>query len=76
MQSYVHGASAIPLIGATLGDYFDAQAARFGANEAVVSRHQNRRLTYAQLKAATDELARGLIDQGRGTGLEVAPYHT
>ena len=67
-DSYVHGASTVPLIGATLGEYFDAVAARFGPNEAVVSRHQGRRLSYAQLKVATDEFARGLIALGVGHG--------
>jgi fatty-acyl-CoA synthase len=55
MDSYAHGASAVPLIGETIGKHFDRVAAAHGANEAVVSCHQNVRMTYAQLRAATDE---------------------
>ena len=76
MKSYVHGASPVPLIGATLGEYFDAQAQRFGANEALVSRHQSRRMTYAELQVATDEFARGLMALGVQHGDRVGIWST
>ena len=49
--SYTSGTSDVPLIGLTIGDMFDGIADRYPDNEAVVSRHQNLRYTYRQLKA-------------------------
>ena len=46
--SYVHGASAKQLIGQTIGRFFDEACARHAEREALVVRHQNVRLTYAQ----------------------------
>jgi fatty-acyl-CoA synthase len=76
--SYVHGASDIPLIGATIGDLFDRVAAQLPDHEALVSRHQNVRLTYAQLRDACDAFARGLLALGVEKGDRVgiwAPNH-
>ena len=39
--SYVHGSSDVPLIGDTLGAFFDKVVAWFGEREALVVRHQN-----------------------------------
>ena len=64
--SYVHGSSDKPLIGQTIGRYFDDACARHGQREALVVRHQNVRLTYAELKLKVDALACGL----RRLGLE------
>jgi fatty-acyl-CoA synthase len=59
--SIVKGAVDSPLIEITIGAYFD-QASRDHANElALVSRHQNARLTYAQLREKVDALACGLL---------------
>ena len=76
MQSYVHGASPVPLIGATIGSYFDAIADRYPTTDAVVSLHQNVRMTYAQLKEATDLFARGLIALGVRHGDRVGIWST
>ena len=38
--SYVHGASQQPLIGATIGDHFDAICQQYASREALVVRHQ------------------------------------
>jgi fatty-acyl-CoA synthase len=62
--SYVHGASEVPLIGTTIGDLFDRVAAQLPDHEALVSRHQNLRFTYAGLRDACDRLARGLLALG------------
>jgi fatty-acyl-CoA synthase len=62
--SYVHGASSQPLIGQTLGRYFDALCARSAGREALVVRHQSVRLTYAELKERVDSLACGLLRLG------------
>ncbi|MEA2524043.1 MAG: fatty-acyl-CoA synthase [Thermomicrobiales bacterium] len=62
--SYVHGASDVPLIGATIGDLFDRVATQLLEHEALVSRHQGLRYTYAELREACDRFARGLLALG------------
>lgn len=76
MSSYAHGASPIPLIGETIGAHFDRLAERHAAADAVVSVHQGVRLTYAQLRAATDEFARGLMALGVQHGDRVGIWST
>ncbi|KAA3654188.1 MAG: AMP-binding protein [Proteobacteria bacterium] len=66
--SYVHGAAAQPLIGDTIGRCFDAACARHGAQEALVVRHQNVRLSYTELKLKVDALACALIRLGLKPG--------
>ena len=60
-QSYVHGASATPLIGATIGVSFDRSASTWPDREALVVRHQHIRWTYAELKRQVDAFAAGLL---------------
>ena len=67
-QSYVHGASDKQLIGQTIGRFFDEACARHAEREALVVRHQNVRLTYAQLKSKVDALACGLMRLGLEPG--------
>ena len=67
MGSYANGPSTQPLLGETIGKNLERTAARAPDNLALVSRHQNRRYTYAEFDAAVDEVARGLL----GLGLEV-----
>ena len=67
-SSYVHGASSKPLIGATIGRFFDAACARHRDNEALVVRHQNVRLTYGELRRQVDALACGLMRLGLKPG--------
>ncbi len=62
--SYVHGAATTPLIGMTLGEFFDQTVAKHGGRDALIVRHQNVRLTYSQLAVEVDRLARGLIAEG------------
>src|SRR3954452_8016562 len=64
MLSYAHGAYDTPLIGRTIGEDLERTAARFGDRDALVSRHQSTRMTYAQLDAAVDRVARGLLAAG------------
>ena len=61
LSSYAHGASPVPLLGETIGDNLDRVARRFPGNDAVVSVHQNRRLTYAEFAAETDRLAKAFV---------------
>ena len=64
LPSYAHGASPAPLLGETIGDNLDRIAGRFPDNDAVVSVHQNRRLTYARFVAETDRLAKAFVAAG------------
>ncbi|MDP9293845.1 MAG: AMP-binding protein [Actinomycetota bacterium] len=66
--SYAHGASAEPLLGETISANLDRTVARWGDREALVSRHQGQRLTYAQLGDAVDRVARALIAAGLEPG--------
>jgi len=58
--SYVHGASDQPLLGETIGQFFDAACARWADRPALVVRHQNVRLSYGELREQVDRLAAGL----------------
>jgi fatty-acyl-CoA synthase len=64
LSSYAHGASPVPLLGETIGDNLDRLARHFPGNDAVVSVHQGRRLTYAELSAETDRLAQAFVASG------------
>jgi fatty-acyl-CoA synthase len=66
--SYVHGASAVPLLGETIGQNLRRTVDRVGDKEALVVRHQGYRATYAQLWAETSRAARGLLAHGIGKG--------
>ena len=62
--SYAGGTSTVPLLGQSIDANLRAAVARFGEREALVDVATGRRLTYAQLDAAVDELARGLVGRG------------
>jgi fatty-acyl-CoA synthase len=66
--SYSHGTSDTPLLGDTIGANFERTAARFADRPALVSRHQDVRLTYAELDAAVDAAAAGLLRAGIRAG--------
>ena len=66
--SYVHGASEKPLIGETIGDHFDNICTRYANRQALIVRHQNVRMTYAQLKEVVDNVACGLRRLGLQAG--------
>src|SRR5947208_6186632 len=72
--SYAHGASAVPLLGETIGENFERTVARFPDAEALVSRHQSKRFTYAELNEAVDVLARGLLHLGLEPGTRVGMW--
>jgi fatty-acyl-CoA synthase len=63
-SSYARGGSSSPLLEETIGANLDRTVARFGDREALVSCAQERRYTYAELGAAVDRLARGLLGAG------------
>jgi fatty-acyl-CoA synthase len=66
--SYVSGTSGTPLIGATIGDFFDSAVERWGTFDALVVRHQNIRWTYRELQDRVDRLAAGLLALGLQPG--------
>lgn len=66
--SYSSGISGKPLIGMTIGDKFDETVGRFPDNDALIVVHQNIRLTYAELQARVNQVARGLIGLGLRKG--------
>jgi fatty-acyl-CoA synthase len=66
--SYVHGASNTPLIGATIGEYFDRTAERYGERDAVIVRDQQIRWSWRELKERVDDFAAGLIALGLDGG--------
>jgi len=68
LQSYACGRTDQPLITQTLGDFFDAMAERQGPHEALVVRHQDVRLSYAELKREVDRLASSLLHCGLRKG--------
>jgi fatty-acyl-CoA synthase len=67
-QSYVHGGSDKPLIGQTIGQFFDRAAERWGDCDALVVRHQDIRWTYGELRRRVDDFAAGLIALGLQPG--------
>src|SRR5436305_1118865 len=69
--SYAHGSSETPLIGETIGANFERIVERLPGAEALVSRHQELRYTYAELNEAVDRLAAGLIAVGLEKGERV-----
>jgi fatty-acyl-CoA synthase len=72
-RSYASGVATKPLIGETIGENLERAVARFGDREALVVRHQDVRLTYAELDARVNALARGLLaaelEQGDRVGI-------
>jgi fatty-acyl-CoA synthase len=66
--SYARGGTTPPLLEETIGANLSRSIERFGDREALVSCAQGRRYTYAELGAAVDELARGLMAAGLRQG--------
>ena len=64
--SYAHGTSDTPLLGETIGANLERVAAAYADREALVVCHQGVRMTYAELDAEVDRVARGIV----GLGLE------
>ena len=62
--SYARGATDTPLIEQTLGAFFADMVARQPEREALVSLHQGRRYTYAQLLTEARRLASALLGLG------------
>ena len=67
-RSYTHGTSGTPLLGDTIGANLGRAIAAWPDREALVDVPSGRRWTYAEFGAAVDEVARGLLANGIGTG--------
>lgn len=70
--SHAVGATDVPLIEDTIGVYFDNVCAKYPIHEALVSRHQDDRLTYGELKRRVDAVACSLMRLGLEKGDRVA----
>jgi fatty-acyl-CoA synthase len=66
--SYAHGTSDTPLLGETIGANLERAVAAHADREALVSRHQGIRLSYAELDAAVNRVARGIMAAGLEVG--------
>ncbi len=65
-----------PLLELTIGGLLDRTASRFPDGLAVVSRHQAKRMTWAELSTAADRVARGLWSLGVRHGDRVGLWST
>jgi fatty-acyl-CoA synthase len=65
-----------PLLELTIGGLLDRTASRYPDRLAVASRHQSKRLTWAELSAAADGIARGLWSLGIRRGDRVGLWST
>jgi fatty-acyl-CoA synthase len=68
LPSYASGSSAKPLLGETIGANLSRTVAAFGQRDAIVEHSTGRRLTYAELDTAVNDLARGLLAHDVETG--------
>jgi fatty-acyl-CoA synthase len=66
--SYAAGPTDVPLIEQTIGDFFDAMAARHPERDALVCRHEGKRFTYQQLQTEANRLASALLATGLVAG--------
>ncbi|WP_431275106.1 AMP-binding protein [Variovorax ureilyticus] len=62
--SMAQGATDVPLIEQTIGDFFDDMAARQGDRDALVSAHEKKRLSYLELQRESNRLASALLKLG------------
>ena len=62
------GPSGQPLLGRTIGAELDRVAAAHGDRPAIVSRHQDARLTYGELRVLVERAARALLAAGAQKG--------
>jgi len=66
--SYASGTSDKPLLGMTIGEAFDRTVSLHADREAIISIHQNMRLTYRQLSEQVNMAAKALMALGLQKG--------
>jgi fatty-acyl-CoA synthase len=66
--SYAHGASAVPLLGETIGAHFARTVARCGDRPALIVRQQGVRWSYRELGEKVDAFTAGLLALGLKPG--------
>ena len=69
--SYTSAISDTPLLGLTIGDMFDLTVEKYPDHPALISRHQNVRLSYRELQAQVNQCAKGLMQLGFQKGERV-----
>lgn len=74
--SYHHRGGDAPLEWATIPDHLRAVAMRFADLDAIVSRHQGRRLSYRELLEQSDAVAKGLMALGFRKGERIGVWAT
>ncbi len=67
-HSLAKGATDVPVIEQTIGDFFDAMVERQPDREAMVSAHEKLRFTYRELQRESSRLASALLGLGLETG--------
>jgi fatty-acyl-CoA synthase len=68
LPSYAHGLGELPLLGDTIGSNLERTAARVSDRPAIVSCHQDVRLTYAEFDREVNRVARALMAAGLEAG--------
>lgn len=66
--AYAHGASAVPLLGETIGDRWSRTVAEYADREALVCCAQGIRWSYAELDEQVERCARAFLARGGGQG--------
>ncbi|XP_018564375.1 acyl-CoA synthetase family member 2, mitochondrial-like [Anoplophora glabripennis] len=66
--SYLHNVGSEPLRPLTLGRLLESTIEKYGANYAVISKHQNKKLTYSEAFDEANRLAAGLSALGLKNG--------
>ncbi|MDD2941192.1 MAG: AMP-binding protein, partial [Acinetobacter harbinensis] len=70
--SYAYGTSNQPLLGMTIGEKFDQACQQYAEQDALVSVHQNVRLSYKQLQQQVNAFACSLLELGLEKGDRIA----
>lgn len=70
--SYAYGTSNQPLLGMTIGEKFDQACQQYAEQDALVSVHQNVRLSYKELQQQVNAFACSLLELGLEKGDRIA----